>query len=252
MDYTALDLSPYYLYEARSNIKEWHRLRQPKLSMGGVDGSGAHFLQAAAEKIPQADASHDVVGSCCTHARTFQLCIFVHMDQLSARALVIQLCPVVPNALCMHGLRDEAVRRVCLPYHALMVCVRLLICVSHVVVGHVLCRIWCDQCCDWRLVSQVLSIYLFHELPPDVRRAAAKEMARVLKPGGILIITDSVQLGDRLPLDSSIGRFSDFNEPYYQTFIAEDLGKLFMDVGLECDEKLQASSSKVLSFRKPL
>ncbi len=61
MDYTALDLSPYYLYEARSNIKEWHRLRQPKLSMGGVDGSGAHFLQAAAEKIPQPDASHDVV-----------------------------------------------------------------------------------------------------------------------------------------------------------------------------------------------
>ena len=61
MDYTALDLSPYYLYEARSNIKDWHRLRQPKLSMGGVDGSGAHFLQAAAEKIPQPDASHDVV-----------------------------------------------------------------------------------------------------------------------------------------------------------------------------------------------
>ena len=61
MEYTALDLSPYYLYEARKNIKDWHRLRQPKLSMGGVDGSGAHFLQAAAEKIPQPDASHDVV-----------------------------------------------------------------------------------------------------------------------------------------------------------------------------------------------
>ncbi len=66
MDYTALDLSPYYLYEARSNIKEWHRLRQPKLSMGGVDGSGAHFLQAAAEKIPQPDASHDVVRATST------------------------------------------------------------------------------------------------------------------------------------------------------------------------------------------
>ncbi len=29
-------------------------------------------------------------------------------------------------------------------------------------------------------------------------------------------------------------------------------GKLFKDVGLECDTKLLASSSKVLSFRKPL
>lgn len=61
MDYTALDLSPYYLYEARNNIKNWHRLRQPNLKMGGVDGSGTHFLQAAAESIPQDDASHDVV-----------------------------------------------------------------------------------------------------------------------------------------------------------------------------------------------
>ena len=99
---------------------------------------------------------------------------------------------------------------------------------------------------------QVLSIYLFHELPPAVRKAAAKEMARVLKPGGMLIITDSVQLGDRLPMDAGLGRFADFNEPYYQTYIAEDLGKLFRDCGLECDEKLLASSSKVLSFRKPL
>jgi len=63
MSYTALDLSPYYLYEARTNMKEWHRLRQPKLSMGGVDGSGAHFLQGAAEDIPQPDASHDVVSA---------------------------------------------------------------------------------------------------------------------------------------------------------------------------------------------
>ena len=101
-------------------------------------------------------------------------------------------------------------------------------------------------------VPQVLSIYLFHELPPDVRRAAAKEMARVLKPGGMLILTDSVQLGDRLPLDDGLGKFSDFNEPYYQTYIAENLGKIFMDCGLTCDEKLLASSTKVLSFRKPM
>lgn len=61
LEYTALDLSPYYLYEARRNIKGWHRLRQPQLKMGGVDGSGTHFLQAAAESIPQPDESHDVV-----------------------------------------------------------------------------------------------------------------------------------------------------------------------------------------------
>ena len=99
---------------------------------------------------------------------------------------------------------------------------------------------------------QVLSIYLFHELPPDVRRAAAKEMARVLKPGGLLILTDSVQLGDRPALDANMGKFGDFNEPYYRTFIAEDFGKMFRECGLECDQKLLGSSTKVLSFRKPL
>lgn len=99
---------------------------------------------------------------------------------------------------------------------------------------------------------QVLCIYLFHELPPDVRRAAAKEMARVLKPGGLLILTDSVQLGDRLYMDTRLGKFSDFNEPYYKTYIAEDLGQMFADCGLQCDEKLLASSTKILSFRKPM
>ena len=99
---------------------------------------------------------------------------------------------------------------------------------------------------------QVLAIYLFHELPPEVRRAAAKDMVRVLKPGGLLILTDSIQLGDRLPSDPFLGKFGDFNEPYYRSFIAEDFGKMFMECGLECEEKLLGSSTKVLSFRKPL
>ena len=99
---------------------------------------------------------------------------------------------------------------------------------------------------------QVLVVYLFHELPPEIRRAAAKEMARVLKPGGLLIFADSIQLGDRLPFDAGLARFGDFNEPYYRSYIAEDFGHMFMECGLECEEKLLGSSTKVLSFRKPL
>lgn len=41
----------------------------------------------------------------------------------------------------------------------------------------------------------VISVYLFHELPPEARRNVIKEVARVLKPGGTFILTDSVQLG---------------------------------------------------------
>ena len=46
-----------------------------------------------------------------------------------------------------------------------------------------------------RSQSHSQCVYLFHELPPEARRAAAAEMARVLKPGGIVVLTDSVQVG---------------------------------------------------------
>lgn len=58
-------------------------------------------------------------------------------------------------------------------------------------------------------------VYLFHELPADVRARAAAEMARVCKPGGLVVLTDSCQLGDRLAYDPTLGRFGDFAEPYY-------------------------------------
>ena len=72
-------------------------------------------------------------------------------------------------------------------------------------------------------MSQVTCVYLFHELPAESRRKAAAEMARVLKPGGILVLTDSVQYGDRPIWDNMLGMFSKFNEPYYMSYISEDL-----------------------------
>ena len=42
----------------------------------------------------------------------------------------------------------------------------------------------------------VTCIYLFHELPPRIRRAAVAEIRRLLRPGGTLIFVDSLQTGD--------------------------------------------------------
>ena len=47
----------------------------------------------------------------------------------------------------------------------------------------------------------VTSIFLFHELPPKVRRIVFRECARVVKPGGRLVLVDSLQRGDQPDYD---------------------------------------------------
>ena len=99
----------------------------------------------------------------------------------------------------------------------------------------------------------VVNIYMFHELELSVLKKVVREMGRVLKPGGMLVLTDSIQLGDRPALDENLGNFTAFNEPNYTDYINLDLGKLFMDeAGLIPHTKEVGSSTKVLSFKKPV
>ena len=68
------------------------------------------------------------------------------------------------------------------------------------------------------------SIFLFHELPPDVRRQVTAEIARVLKPGGLFVFLDSLQMGDKPGWDGLIEAFPHrFHEPYYRHYAIDDL-----------------------------
>jgi ubiquinone/menaquinone biosynthesis C-methylase UbiE len=62
----------------------------------------------------------------------------------------------------------------------------------------------------------VVSVYMTHEMPEEARVAMAREAARVLRPGGLFVLTDSVQLGDRPEWDPTLGAFGSFNEPHYR------------------------------------
>ena len=93
-------------------------------------------------------------------------------------------------------------------------------------------------------------IYLFHELPPPVRREAVGEIARVLKPGGTLILVDSLQTGDEPIYDAMLDYFPlAFHEPYYASYLREDLDGL-MRPALLPDARFPAYFSKVLSYRR--
>lgn len=103
-----------------------------------------------------------------------------------------------------------------------------------------------DNSCD-----AVTSTFLLHELPPRVRRTVIAEAARVLKPGGRLILMDSLQRGDERDYDGMLEHFPQhYHEPYYQTYLSEDFPAIARRCGLVhwCDTK--AYVSKVMVFDK--
>ena len=97
----------------------------------------------------------------------------------------------------------------------------------------------------------VTSIYLFHELPPKVRRQALGEFARVLKPGGRLVLLNSLQWGDEPDYDGMLELFpQNFHEPYYASYLDEDFGALAAACGLTHQRDVNAFTSKVMVFDK--
>ena len=99
----------------------------------------------------------------------------------------------------------------------------------------------------------LISIFLFHELPPKVRRAVLRECAGVLKPGGRFVLVDSLQRGDRPDYDGLLELFpQSYHEPYYLSYLDEDFTALGAKYGLVHVRDVNAFISKVMVFDKRL
>jgi ubiquinone/menaquinone biosynthesis C-methylase UbiE len=93
----------------------------------------------------------------------------------------------------------------------------------------------------------VVSVFLFHELPKDIRRAALMEMKRVLRAKGVLAIVDSLQLGDNPDLDYGLLQFpKEFHEPFFPNYIRNPLEKQMRECGLKVGGKELGFFSKVV------
>jgi ubiquinone/menaquinone biosynthesis C-methylase UbiE len=97
----------------------------------------------------------------------------------------------------------------------------------------------------------VTAIFLYHELPGEVRRQVTAEIARVLRVGGLFVFIDSLQMGDRPSWDGLLEAFPvRFHEPYFSHYAIDNLAEMFTTAGLTHKETSHAFLSKVMVCRK--
>jgi ubiquinone/menaquinone biosynthesis C-methylase UbiE len=93
----------------------------------------------------------------------------------------------------------------------------------------------------------VYSVFLFHELPLEIREKVISESLRVLKPGGFVGLVDSLQIGDNPTFDRALTDFpKEFHEPFYKNYITHPMEELFSQLGVSDTRSETGFFSKVV------
>lgn len=103
-----------------------------------------------------------------------------------------------------------------------------------------------------RQFHAVTCVFLFHELPGPVRQKVIDQCFRVVKPGGTLIICDSIQLSDSPEFVPAMETFAaTFHEPFYINYIQDNLVDRLHQAGFEQVSEQVHFMSKYLIAKKP-
>jgi ubiquinone/menaquinone biosynthesis C-methylase UbiE len=96
------------------------------------------------------------------------------------------------------------------------------------------------------------SVYLFHELPRRARRNVVRELHRVVRPGGLVVIEDSAQLSESAEIANVLQDFPrDFHEPFYADYLQDDLAGLLGQAGFDVASVEPHLVAKVVVARRP-
>lgn len=99
----------------------------------------------------------------------------------------------------------------------------------------------------------VYSVFLFHELPIEVRKRVLSEGHRVLKPGGFYGLVDSLQRGDVPEFDGALEQFPvEYHEPFYRNYIENQMSELLESAGFDLTSQGTGFFSKVIGSKKTL
>ncbi|HBH72811.1 MAG TPA: SAM-dependent methyltransferase [Synechococcales bacterium UBA10510] len=98
----------------------------------------------------------------------------------------------------------------------------------------------------------VSCVFLLHELPAAARQNVINDCWRVLEPGGVIVLIDSIQLADSpdfTPIMENFRRV--FHEPYYRDYISDSIEGRLSEAGFEAITAETHFMARVWSARKP-
>ncbi len=99
----------------------------------------------------------------------------------------------------------------------------------------------------------VSCVFLLHELPAQARQNVIDEAFRLLEPGGVLVLADSVQLQDSPDFKPVMDNFRRvFHEPYYRDYISDSIEARLQQAGFEAVAAETHFMTRVWAARKPV
>ena len=98
----------------------------------------------------------------------------------------------------------------------------------------------------------ITCVYLLHEMPREARQNVINECLRVLKPGGVFILADSVQLDDSPQFEEVLENFHKvFHEPYYRDYIIDDISERIKEAGFDFVSSQSYFMTRIWTAYKP-